>query len=400
LGSKKLSIALVTIVLCAFAATVRAEPAGAARGMLVGIYDPVQPLIAPDTTFKTLVNLRAQIIRLNLDWNLIAKKQPAVPTDPADPAYDWSTYDRALVNAAKNKIQVLFTIYGTPRWAQGKKKGVNRVPAKLTSLRYFSLAAAKRYSGKFKRTDGTVLPSVRKWLAWNEPNNPIFLAPQWQKIGRRCAATKKRGNRRVCVRFVPRYAPIAARNYVGICTAVYTGVHGSHLAKEVVGCGATDPRGNNAARSHRPSISPLAFLQDLRKYGLKKSHFDVYAHHPYYGRPNESPTTKPKDKQTVTLANIGVLTKLLGKLYGSKKLWITEYGYQTRPPDKAFGVTWVKQAQYLTKAYALARKNPRITMMLWFLLRDEGRLGGWQSGLFTAGGKKKPAYNAFRRLPH
>ena len=48
----------------------------------------------------------------------------------------------------------------------------------------------------------------------------------------------------------------------------------------------------------------------------------------------------------------------------------------------------------------MARKNPRITMMLWFLLRDEGRLGGWQSGLFTVGGKKKPAYNAFRRLPH
>jgi len=90
----------------------------------------------------------------------------------------------------------------------------------------------------------------------------------------------------------------------------------------------------------------------------------------------------------------------LTKLYGNKKLWITEYGYQTRPPDKAFGVSWVKQAQYLTEAYALARKNPRITMMLWFLLRDEGRLSGWQSGFFTAAGVKKPAYNAFRRLPH
>jgi hypothetical protein len=381
LGSKKLSIALITIVLCAFAATVRPEPAAAARGMLVGIYDPVQPLVAPDTTFKTLVNLRTQVIRLNLDWNLIAKTQPTDPTDPADPAYDWSTYDRALINAAKSKIQVLFTIYGTPRWAQGKKRGINRVPAKLKSLRYFSLAAAKRYGGKFKRTDGTKLPAVRKWLAWNEPNNPVFLVPQWQKVGKR-------------------YVPIAARNYVGICSAVYAGVHATHLAKEVVGCGATDPRGNNAARSRRPSISPLAFLQALRRYGLKKSQFDVYAHHPYYGRPGESPTTKPKDKQTVTLANIGDLTKLLGKLYGNKKLWITEYGYQTRPPDRAFGVTWIKQAQYLTKAYAIARKNPRITMMLWFLLRDEGRLGGWQSGLFTVGGKKKPAYNAFRRLPH
>ena len=379
---RKTSIALITIVLCVLAATARPQPAAAARGMLVGLYDPVQPLIAPDKTFTTLVNLRAQIIRLNLDWNLIAKKQPTTPTDPADPAYDWSTYDRAVLNAADRKIQVMFTIYGTPRWAQGKKKGVNRVPAKMKNLRYFALAAAKRYSGKYVRDDGTKLPAVRKWLAWNEPNNPLFLSPQWQKVGKR------------------RYIPIAARNYVGICTAVYLGIHASHLSKQVVGCGATDPRGNNAPRSRRPSISPIAFLNALRKYGLKRNRFDVYAHHPYYGSPRESPTTKPKGKQTVTLANLSDLTKLLGKYYGNKKLWITEYGYQTRPPDRAFGVSWIQQAKYLTQAYKVARKNPRVTMMLWFLLRDESRLGGWQSGLFTVGGKKKPAYNAFRRLPH
>jgi hypothetical protein len=378
---KRICIALITIVLCGVAATAKPNPAKAAGGMLVGIYDPVQPLVAPDATFKTLVSLRAQIIRLNLDWNLIATKRPLQPTDPADPAYDWSTYDRAVVNAAKNKIQVLFTIYGTPRWAQTGKKGVNRVPSKLKDLRYFALAAAKRYSGSFKREDGTKLPAVRKWLAWNEPNNPVFLQPQWQKFGKH-------------------WVPMAARNYVGICTSVYTGVHSSHLSKEVVGCGATDPRGNNAPRSHRASISPVAFLNALHKYGLKRRSFDVYAHHPYYGARTESPTTKPKGKQTITLANISVLTKLLSKWYGNKKLWITEYGYQTSPPDRSFGVTWAKQAKYLTEAYKMARKNPRITMMLWFLLRDEGRLGGWQSGLFTAAGKKKPAYNAFRRLPH
>jgi hypothetical protein len=382
LAFRKTSIALITIVLCGLAATAKPDQAAAARGMLVGIYDPVQPLAAPEKTFTTLAHLRAQIIRLNLDWNLIAKKQPEMPTDPADPAYDWSTYDRAVINAAEKKVQVLFTIYGTPRWGQGKKRGVNRAPAKMKSLRYFALAAAKRYSGSFKRDDGTKLPPVRKWLAWNEPNNPLFLQPQWQKIGKR------------------RYIPIAARNYVGICTAVYLGVHASHLSKQVVGCGATDPRGNNAPRSRRPSISPIAFLSALRKYGLKRSRFDVYAHHPYYGSPRESPTTKPKGKQTVTLANLSVLTKLLGKYYGNKKLWITEYGYQTRPPDRLFGVTWIRQAKYLTQAYKIARKNPRVTMMLWFLLRDEGRLGGWQSGLFTVGGKRKPAYNAFRRLPH
>jgi hypothetical protein len=380
LAFKKSSIALLTVVLCGFAATAKPEPAAAARGMLVGIYDPIQPVDSPEKTFPTLVKLRAQIIRLDLNWNVVASKEPASPADPSDPAYDWSGYDRTVLNAAKNKIQVLFTIYGTPRWAQGKQKGVNRAPRRMASLKYFALAAAKRYSGKFQRDDKTKLPAVRRWLAWNEPNNPLFLKPQWAKVGKR------------------RYIPIAAKTYAQICTAIWTGVHASRLNKEVVGCGATDPRGNNAARSRRPSISPIAFLNALKKYGLR--HFDVYAHHPYYGRPGESPATMPKGKQTVTLANIGVLTKLLSKLYGNKKLWITEYGYQTRPPDRAFGVSWIKQAKYLTQAYKIARRNPRITMMLWFLLKDEGRLGGWQSGLFTAGGKKKPAYDAFRRLPH
>jgi hypothetical protein len=367
-------------VLCAFAASARPQPAGAAGGMLVGIFDPNRPFDTPDQTFPTLVNLRAQIIRVNLEWNNVAKKRPEFPSDPRDPAYNWERYDALVLNADKSKIQVLFTIYGTPRWANGTKKGLNRAPRQMLFLKQFATAAAKRYSGAFKRSDDVVLPAVRKWLAWNEPNNPIFLAPQWAKKNK------------------TRYTPIAAKVYAGICTAVWSGVHATHLRNEVVACGATSPRGNNAPKSLRPSISPLAFLAAVKKFGLK--HFDVWAHHPYYGRPTDSPTTKPKDRTSVTLANIGDLTKLLTKLYGNKKLWITEYGYQTRPPDKSFGVSWVKQAQYLSKAYAIARKNPRITMMLWFLLRDESRLSGWQSGFFTAAGVKKPAYNAFRRLPH
>jgi hypothetical protein len=380
IGIAQISIALLLLAMCVVAAGAKAKPAAAARGMLVGVYDPNRPFDTPDTTFPTLVNLRAQIIRVNLNWFDVAKKQPLHPSDPGDPAYDWARYDTLMLNAKKNNIQVLFTIYGTPRWANGTKKGINRAPRQMVFLKYFATAAAKRYSGTFKRDDDVVLPAARKWLAWNEPNNPLFLTPQWTKINKN------------------RYTQTAAKLYVGICTAVWSGVHATKLKQEVVACGATDPRGNNSGKNPRPSISPLAFLAALKKFGLK--HFDVYAHHPYYSRPAETPSTKPKAKTVVTLGNIGELTKLLTKLYGNKKLWITEYGYQTSPPDRTFGVSWAKQAKYLTQAYSIARRNPRITMMLWFLLRDEGRLSGWQSGLFTAAGKKKPAYNAFRRLPH
>ena len=62
------------------------------------------------------------------------------------------------------------------------------------------------------------------------------------------------------------------------------------------------------------------------------------------------------------------------RLYGNKRIWITEYGYQTNPPDRIFGVSLANQAKYLTQAYGIAKRNPRIDMFLWFLLRDERRL--------------------------
>ncbi len=37
-------------------------------------------------------------------------------------------------------------------------------------------------------------------------------------------------------------------------------------------------------------------------------------------------------------------------------------------------------------------------MLVWFLIRDERRLEGWQSGVLTASGARKPAFRAFQTL--
>ena len=85
-------------------------------------------------------------------------------------------------------------------------------------------------------------------------------------------------------------------------------------------------------------------------------------------------------------------------LYGRKRSWIREYGYETWP-DRIFGVSWRRQAAYLTQAFAIARRHPRIDMLLWFLLRDEPASGIWQSGLMTVTGARKPSYRAFQLVP-
>jgi hypothetical protein len=64
-------------------------------------------------------------------------------------------------------------------------------------------------------------------------------------------------------------------------------------------------------------------------------------------------------------------------------------------------VSLARQAAYVRQSYAIARANPRIDLMVWFMLRDDTNIGiGWQSGFLTAAGKKKPAFTAFARLPH
>ncbi|MFL5929556.1 MAG: hypothetical protein ACJ77E_21710 [Gaiellaceae bacterium] len=371
--------------LAVLAAALLAATATASRSMRVGIYDEAQTLYGPvPQTFAMFKQLHVQEVRLNLYWGGrygVARKRPAHATNPADRAYDWTLYDRTVAYAAQNGVHVLFSIYGTPRWAN-RGRGANVAPTRAADLRNFAFAAARRYGGRYPGADGRNLPAVRDWLAWNEPNNPLFLAPQYRRTAKGWTIQ-------------------SAADYAKICTAVYNGVHATLAPGERVGCGVTAPRGNNNPRSARASVSPLAFLRAVKKAGLKT--FDAWAHHPYYAAPSDQPTTKPVTAKgapatAVTLGNIGDLIREVTRLYGNKRIWITEYGYQTNPPDPLFGVSLAKQARYLTQAFAIARANPRIDMMLWFLLKDEPRLGGWQSGLLTFGGKRKPSYGAFMRM--
>jgi len=377
----------VTAATVVAAAGLAVPAATASPHMLVGLYDEGATFYDdPAVTFGRYQSLRTQVLRVNLYWGGklgVAKSRPFDGADPRDAAYDWSLYDRIVGFAGAYKIKLLLSITGTPRWANGGQSA-NRPPKDFNDLYRFAYAAAARYSGNYVGTEGRTLPAVRLWAAWNEPNNPVFLRPQFARKG-------------------GKWVIQSAIDYARICNAVYNGVHATMYRDEKVACGVTGPRGNNNPRSARPSVSPIAFLDAAKKAGMRT--FDAYAHNPYYGVPTETPTTRPGTPNgsaptSVTLANIDVLLKELSRLYGPRHLWITEYGYQTKPPDSQFGVSWAAQARYLTQAFAIARKNPRIDMMLWFLVRDEPLISGWQSGLMAEDGRRKPAYAAFQRLPH
>ncbi len=374
--------------LCLPVAAIRAPSAAASARMSIGIYDEGATFFDDGTqTFARYKTLGVKVLRVNLYWGGrlgVAERRPFDAADPRDAAYNWALYDRVDQFAGAYGIRLLFSITATPRWANGGAS-TNRPPKSFADLRRFAYAAAARYSGNYIGVDGRTLPAVRLWAAWNEPNNPAFLRPQYVRRG-------------------SKWVIQSAIDYAKICNAVYAGVHSTMYAGEQVACGVTGPRGNNAPTSARPSVSPIAFLNAAKKAGMKT--FDAYAHNPYYGSPTETPAMKPPPTKgggaptAVTLGNIGDLISAVTRLYGRKPIWITEYGYQTKPPDIHFGVSWAAQARYLTQAFAIARKNPRIAMMLWFLVRDEPDLAGWQSGLITVVGRKKPAFDAFRKLTH
>src|SRR5438445_13897425 len=90
--------------------------------MLVGMNDEPDTLYGdPATAFATLTALHVQVLRVNLYWGgtkwAVANDKPTDATDPGDPAYDWSLYDRLVQYATNNHIQAVFPILFTPAWA-------------------------------------------------------------------------------------------------------------------------------------------------------------------------------------------------------------------------------------------------------------------------------------------
>src|SRR5436305_3224957 len=369
----------VTFGVVVLAAALAAASASAAPGLQLGITDSGDAYFAePGTFYGRLAELHAKLLRVHLNWGGklgVARRRPVDGADPEDRAYDWSRYDSIVLHADEAGVRIVFSIFGSPRWANGGQLPT-RAPRRASDLEDFAFAAAERYGGDYMRDDGTVLPDVKQWTAWNEPNLPIGLVPQWKRIH-------------------GKWEIQSAIDYARICNAVVAGVHGTLLAGEQVACGDTAPRGNNAPTSSRPTTSPIAFLRAMKKAGA--SGFDAYAHHPYAGGPTETPTTRPHARTAVEFGNLGDMIAVVTQLYGRKPIWVDEYGYETNPPDYMLGVTLQKQAQYLSQSVRIARANPRVTMLLWFLLSDESRLGGWQSGLETASGVRKPAFFAYER---
>jgi hypothetical protein len=337
-------LALIAALGCVVA-LVGAASASASRGARFGIQDDAWLLHGPgtlDSRVSTLDRLGVKLVRVTLRWYQVAPNRPAAARDPNDPAYDWSGYSTALDALHADGITVLLTLWGSPRWANGDRR-----PAWLPSAGFgdFAYAASKEF------------PWVHLWTAWNEPNT-------------RATAL-----------------PVSPRLYTQrVLDPAWAGLHQANGANRVAG-GVTSPRATAGG------MSPLAFME-----GMARAHarLDAYAHNPYPGSSRETPFRDPCTYcRTLTMARLPLVRADVTRYFGPKPIWLTEYGYQTNPPDRLFGVSPTLQARYLGEAGLRTWEEPGVTMLINFLVRDEPELGGWQSGFFAANGSVKPSYRAF-----
>jgi hypothetical protein len=308
----------------------------------------------------------ATIVRTLVTWSIVAPTRPANAADPFDPAYRFNDLDELVRNTQARDMEVIITLWGTPGWANGGKTP-NFLPKKLSDFTAFARAVASRYSGRYPG-----YPYVRFFSIWNESNLQLFLAPQFDAKGR----------------------SIGPRNYAKLAAAGYSGVKaGNSGAKVAVGSTSSAGR-DKPLKGKSETHSPGRFAQ-LVAAANPRLKFDAWAQHPYPVPANQKPLQKVK-WPNVTLSAFPRFEKSLDSWFKRKnvRIWITEYGHEVRQDGEPKGISRAQQAAYAAQALAVAKKDPRVDMFIWFVFRDHPT-SQWQSGLRTRSGAAKPSLSRF-----
>jgi hypothetical protein len=360
----------------------------------------------PEAAARTMDQLKAlgaDRLRITVLWSAIAPdigatRKPA-GFDGAEPgAYPsgaWDNLDTVARLAAERGLGLNFNItVPGPLWAMGAS------PRADIANRYRPDAAE---FGDFVRAVGRRYPQVAYWSIQNEPNQPGWLDPQW---------VRSRG----------RWVEASPSAYRRLVDAAWRALYDTGHADDAILIGETAPKGVSVRGTTR-ALSPGRFIRRLyclddhlkqlrgasatargcpastTRAAFRAAHPGLfaatgYAHHPY--ELLFAPNRRPAHSDWFTIANLGRLSSLLRRVRGRTPLYLTEFGYQTDPPDP-FGVSPAEQARYLNQAEYIAARNPGVRTLSQFLLYDDAPPFGqtFQSGLDYLSGRAKPARAAY-----
>jgi hypothetical protein len=402
-----------------------AAPARASDSALVSMMMDDNQLLysgagARDAALRQMKSLGVDYVRVTVLWSVLAHRSPGARRHGDNPrAYrrsNWDPYDGVVRSAQRFGIGVYFNVTGPgPSWAMGKpprseRKYADTWDPDARAFGKFVRAVGRRYTGAYRdENGGGKLPAVRFWSLYNEPNQPGWLTPQFK------GSTP--------------WSPVMYRDlwYYG-----RRGLDGSGHRDDIVLIGETAPLGNSNGNAGSP-MYPKQFISEffcahstgaaLSGASARRRHcntlgrieplrYTAWAHHPYTKK--LPPNRRDRNANSITMANIGDLPALLDKFkvrragLGAENLVaLTEFGYETNPPDRFSGVSPGRQAEYINVGDYMAYKQPRVIANTQFLLRDAGeikrfrasdkrRFFNYQSGLYTARGQAKPSVAAYR----
>jgi polysaccharide biosynthesis protein PslG len=339
-------------------------------GAVAAIQDDIlttAPASQVPTRLQLVQKTKAKVSRFDVLWSFVATRQPADPSNPADPAYDWSHVDQVLIGLDKANITPIVSTYSTPTFAQATRatpftSAYNPNAPTPAAFGAFMHALATRYNGTFPNPAGGTLPRVRHFEIWNEPNLKNFF-----RFGSKSNLGK----------------------YKALVKAAYPKIKSANR-RAIVIAGVGGPRSS----SGNGNVGALKWLKGLVKD--KSVKFNAYSQHIY---PSKGPlfSSRSYDKAFPTWNSLDQILTTLDKKKRGMKLYITEAGYTTaKTPFRNVKVSPSQQNAYLKQIFKLPDvKAKQIAAVVWFNLQDNSN---WPGGLLTESGRKKPSYNSFVRI--
>ena len=350
-------------------------PGAAQAASLVGqplekaIWGP--PRVDGVSQFPIYKDLGVTIFQIQVQWNSVARRgRPADPRNPDDPVYRWQDdVDFAVEEAQRHGIDVLILIQGAPEWANGDTQWMTP-PRQPQDYADFAAATARRY------------PSVRYWMIWGEASKNLRIP----------GTTFDKPER---VQLARIYADMVDRSYVAL--------------KEVSSRNLVI--GGNTYTSNRISVpsAPVPVYEWMRTLRLpngKPPRMDMWGHNPFTGRV-PTPRRAPRSDARGDVADLPRFLRKLRRhvarpLRRPLPVFISEFCLPSGPNNLfPLELSLSRQADWLRRAFAVARGSRYIYSMGWWTLRDDptavGQARAQRCGLIDATGESKPAFNVFKR---
>jgi hypothetical protein len=339
-------------------------------GLTRGVSDGI-PLLSEDARVRELELTRirdtgARTARIPVSWREFVAAAPPPgfqARDPASPVYRFARLDASVESVAAAGLEPLLVVAHAPAFAEAPHRWpyayLGSWAPSPAALEEFAAALARRYDGSFPdpATPGRVLPRVRLFQAWNEPNLARYLEPQWVAAGGRWHA----------------FSPLLYRQ---LLNAFYAGVKSVQPADLVVSAGVA-PNGESAGEGR---IAPVAFLREVLCLGSASEsvsarplarrsgaightsavpcpdppHFDALAFHPLSVGDPDRPAASSLD---VSISDAAKITGLLRQAErhgtvlpaGAKPVWVTELNWESAPQAPG-GVPARLQAAWISRA--------------------------------------------------